>query len=98
MRYIVRRQEPEKFADIQSFIPNLNEQLGAAGENCRRFIRVPFSSMRYAQYVFFTKKGAAGWTWVSPSLELVAENEKGLFELTRKFNLEKPAHLAHLPG
>ncbi len=97
MRYIIRRSSPEKLTDIQSLIPNLEEQLGSAGENARRFIRVPFSAERYAQYAFFTQKNGTAWQWISTSLELVAENEKGLFELTKKFNVEKPSHLAHLP-
>jgi len=96
MRYIFRRPAPSDLNDLKSQINNLDTQLGRPGENFRREIRVPFTPMRYAQFMFFTKKVGTDWVWVAPSVELVAEDEAGLFALTEKFHIPKPSHLAHL--
>lgn len=97
MRYIIRRQKAEEFADIKTRVPDLDARLGAPAENLRNAIQVTFSPVRSAQYFFQTRKVGAGWVWTCPTIELVAENEKGLFALTKQFNVPKPAHLAHLP-
>lgn len=96
MRYIFRRPKPDELSDLKSQIGDLEQQLGQATDNARRLIKVRFSPSRYAQYSFFTRKTGATWAWIAPSVELVAEDEKGLFALTEKFHLPKPAHLAHL--
>lgn len=96
MRYIFRPSQPEDFSDIKKLIPNLEQELGTPGENFRRFLRVPFSPARYAQFAFLTRKAGANWQWIATSVELVAENEKGLFALTDQFKVPRPEHLAHL--
>lgn len=96
MRYIIRREKPEDLSDIKPLIPDVDKQLGAAAENFRRFIRVPFSTHRYAQYTFVTRKTGTNWVWLGTSIELVAEDEQGLFALTERYNVAKPEHLKHL--
>ena len=96
MRYMVRRPKPEDLSDIKPLIPDVEKQLGAPAENFRRFLRVPFSPQRYAQYTFVTRKVGAGWVWLGTSIEFVAESEKGLFALTDHFKVERPDHLKHL--
>jgi len=96
MRYIFRRPKPEDLNDLKSQIKDLDQQLGTAQDKARREIRVKYSHMRYAQFTFFTRKVGTGFVWVAPSVELVAEDEKGLFALTEQFNVPKPSHLAHL--
>ena len=96
MRYILRRTKPEDFADIRSRVPDLDTKLGTPAENLRNGFTVNVEPSRYAQFVFHTKKTAKGWTWTCPCIELVAEDEKGLFALTKLFNEPPPAHLTHL--
>lgn len=96
MRYIIRRDKPEDLSDIKPLIPDVEKQLGAPAENYRRSIRVPFSTQRYAQYTFVTRKTGASWVWLGTSIELVAEDERGLFALTNRYNVPKPEHLKHL--
>lgn len=96
MRYIIRRNKPEDLTDIKPLIPDVEKQLGAAGENLRRFLRVSMTPLRYAQYTFVTRKTGTGWIWLGTSIELVAEDEKGLFAMTDKFNVPRPEHLKHL--
>ncbi len=97
MRYLVRRQKAEDFSDIKTQVPDLESKLGTPAADLRNAILVPITAVRTAQYSFMTRKTETGWMWVCPSLELTAENEKGLFALTRMFNVPKPSHLAHLP-
>lgn len=93
MRYIIRRTKPEDLTEIKREVSNLDAQLSKAGENFRRSIEVSYTPMRSAVYTFSTKKVDANWVWVCPSVELVAESEAGIFELTSKFKVEKPSHL-----
>ena len=97
MRYIIRREKAEDFTDIKAQFPNLGEKLGTAAEDFRNDLMVTFSPMRQAHYQFITRKTASGWQWICPTIELVAEDEKGLFALTKQFGVAKPSHLAHLP-
>jgi hypothetical protein len=98
MRYIFRRPRPEEFNEIRSQVPKLEAQLGAPAAALRRQVLVNYTPLRFAQYFFQTRKvGEARWIWVCPTIEFIAENEKGLFELIRKFSVPKPSHLAHLP-
>lgn len=94
MRYIFRRPQPENFADLRKEVKDLDQQLGTPGEKFRRFVRVSFSPSRYAQYTFLTRKVGADWQWIATSVELVAENEQGLFALTDKYQVPRPEHLA----
>jgi len=96
MRYIFRRSTPENYADLRQQIPGLDAQLNTPAENLRRLIRVPFNTMRYAQYTFLTKKKENSWVWICTSIELVAEDEKGLFALTDHFKIPRPSHLSHI--
>lgn len=96
MRYIFRRPKPEDLAEVKKQIPNLDGQLGQAAENYRRFLKVPVSPLRYVQYTFVTRKQGTAWSWIAPSVELVAEDEKGLFALAEHCGIQKPSHLAHL--
>lgn len=96
MRYIFRPPHPESHTDLKQQIPDIDKQLGTPAADLRRHFRVPYNSMRYAQYTFFTRKKDAGWIWVCTSVELVAEDEKGLFALTDHFKIPHPSHLAHL--
>jgi hypothetical protein len=97
MRYIIRRKNAADFADIKPQIPDLDGKLGTAAEGLKNAIVVPLTPVRTAQYSFMTRKTEAGWVWVCTTLELTAENEKGLFALTKQFGAEKPSHLSHLP-
>lgn len=93
MRYIIRRKNSEDLSDIRRDVSNLDSQLDKPGENLRRTVEVTFSPMRSAVYQFNTKKTGTSWVWVCPCVELVAENEEGLFKLLERFNVEKPSHL-----
>ena len=93
MRYIIRRKNSEDFSEIRRDVSNLDSKLDKPGDGFKRSIEVSFSPVRYAVYQFSTKKTGATWTWVCPCVELVAENEEGLFKLLEKFNVEKPSHL-----
>ena len=93
MRYIIRRTKPDDLTDIRRDISNLDTQLNRPGENYRRFIEVNFTPMRSAVYQFSTRKVNNAWSWVCPCIELVAENEEGMFSLTEKFKVAKPSHL-----
>jgi len=96
MRYIIRRQKPEDLSEIKRQIPNLDQKLGKADKEMRRFIQQPISSSRYLSYQFFTRTAGNASTWVCPSVELVAEDEKGLFALTDMLQVPTPEHLKHL--
>ncbi len=96
MRYIVRRQIPEDLSAIKSQIPDLEQKLGKADKEMRRFIQFPISSSRYLSYQFFSRTTGTASVWVCPSVELVAEDEKGLFALTDLLQVPPPEHLKHL--
>jgi hypothetical protein len=93
MRYIIRRTHTEDLTDIRREVPNLDSQLEKPGDGLRRFVEVSYSPVRSAIYQFSTKKNGTSWTWVCPCIEVVAENEEGLFTLVEKFNVQKPSHL-----
>ncbi len=97
MRYIIRRQKAEDLSEIKPQVPDLENKLGTPAEGLRNAILVPISPVRTAQFIFQTRKTDKGFVWICPTIELSAENEKGLFALTKQFNVPKPAHLAHLP-
>lgn len=93
MRYIIRRKNTEDLTDIRREVSNLDAQLEKPGDGFRRSIEVAYSNLQSAVYQFFTKKVGTSWVWVCPCIEIVAENEEGLFKLLEKFNVEKPSHL-----
>jgi len=96
MRYLIRRDKAENLNDLESEVSGLKEKLGAPAADLRCDIPVVLSEKRYFQLQFLTRKTGTGWVWVCPSIELVAEDEKGLVDLMAKFKLHKPEHLAHL--
>lgn len=93
MRYIIRRKNSEDLSDIRREVSNLDTQLNKAGDGLRRSVEVNLSPVRSIVYQFNSKKSGTTWTWTCPSIEVVAENEEGLFKLLEKFNVEKPSHL-----
>ncbi len=93
MRYIIRRKNSEDLTDIRREISNLDSLLAKAGDGLRRSVEVSFSPLRSAVYQFSGKKVDALWIWSCPCIEIVAENEEGLFNLLEKFQVEKPSHL-----
>lgn len=93
MRYIIRRKNSNDLSDIRREISNLDSQLNKAGDGLKRAVEVSFSPLRSAVYQFSATKVGTNWEWVCPCIELVAENEEGLFTLLEKFNVEKPSHL-----
>ncbi len=97
MRYIIRRPKAEDFSEIKTKVPDLDAQLGTAAADLRREVLITHSAHRTSQYFFQTKKVGAAWVWTCPTLEVVAENEKGIFQMTKMYNVPKPSHLAHLP-
>lgn len=96
MRYLVRREKADNLADLESEVSGLKEKLGTPAAELRCDIPVVLSEKRYFSLQFLTRKTGTGWIWVCPSIEIVAEDEKGLMELLTKFKAGKPAHLAHL--
>lgn len=96
MRYIFRRPKSNELSEIYRQIPDLDKKLGSAVENAQRSVRFDLSPQRSAQYMFLAHKTEKGWVWVCPSVELVAENEKDLLDLTDQFKVHRPAHLTHL--
>jgi len=96
MRYIIRRDSPENLEDLQGDLPDLQSKLGEADKGLLKTFDHRISTLRHIQYSFATRKTPSGWAWVCPSVELVAEDEEGLFELTRRFGAPKPSHLAHV--
>ncbi len=93
MRYIVRRKNPTDFSDLKKEVSDLETQLGKAGDNSRRVIKVRVNAERYFTYPFFTRKNATDFEWICSSVEVVAENETGLFAMTDKLGVERPSHL-----
>ena len=96
MRYLVRRDHPDDLAEIKQQVPDLEQKLGKADKELRRFIQVPVNAQRYLTYQFFTRTVGNQSTWTCPSIELVAENEKGLFALSERLRIPVPEHLKHL--
>lgn len=93
MRYLIRRSNPGDLSDIRTHVPNLEAQLDKPAENLQRTIVVPLSPVRSCAYTLTTQKTATGFAWVCHSIELVAENDEGLFALTDKFKVPRPSHL-----
>ncbi|NQW45668.1 MAG: hypothetical protein HQ462_09735 [Deltaproteobacteria bacterium] len=93
MRYIIRRQNTENLTDIRREVSNLDIQLEKPGDGYRRAIEVAYTPSRSAVYQFSTKKVGTAWVWICSCIEVVAENEEGLFTLLEKFKVEKPSHL-----
>ena len=93
IRYLVRRPNPEDLSEIRSKVSDLDNLLGAPGEDFRRFVTHAFDAMRIATYTMTTQKAGTGWKWVSASLELSAEDEKGLAALCQEYGVNYPTHL-----
>lgn len=96
MRYIIRRSNPEDLTALKKDIPKLDSQLEKASDGLRRIIPITLNNLERMNYLLLTQKKGSDWVWVCPSVELVAENEQGLFSLMERFSLQPPAHLAHL--
>ncbi|NBV50137.1 hypothetical protein EBR78_02820 [bacterium] len=96
MRYILRRTQPEDLAIIRKDVGQLDEQLGKPADGLKRTVGLSISNLEKVNYLLVTKKIGSEWIWICPSVELVAENEPGLFKLMQRFSLPAPAHLAHL--
>lgn len=101
MRYLVRRNNPDDFQDVKRDVPDLERQLGkvgsdfgTAGAHYRRDIEVRIASDRYINYQFIARKQGAELTWTCPSIELVADEEQGLFALCDRVKAQRPLHLA----
>ncbi len=93
MRYLIRRPDPTDLSEIKKRVSTLDSELGAPAENYRRTVSVEFSPLRSAHYHLTTRKVGESWVWVCPGIELDAENEEGLFELTDQFGVPRPSHL-----
>lgn len=96
MRYIIRRSNPEDLASLKGDVPELEKTLEKASDGLRRVIPVTLSNLDKINYLLLTEKKGSDWVWTCPSVELVAENEQGLFKLMERLSVEPPAHLAHL--
>jgi len=96
MRYIIKRTKADDLSEIKAKIPDIETQLGSAAENLRHSASISHSHSQTSQYLFQTRKVTTGWVWVCPTIELVADDEKELFELTDLHGIAKPSHLAHL--
>lgn len=96
MRYIVRRSNSEELSDIKSKINDLMEKLGAPDVNMQRTVDLVLNGNKSLHYSFFARKTVTGFIWVCPSIELVSENESGLFELTDFLKVPRPSHLTAL--
>jgi hypothetical protein len=100
MRYLVRRTKVDDLTDIKRDVPDLDEKLGkigadigTAGAHYFREIEVRITPLRHITYQFQPKKNGTTWTWICPSIELVAEHEEGLFALTDRVKAPRPSHL-----
>lgn len=93
MRYIIRRKNSSDLNEIRREVSDLDSRLSKAGDGLKRTVEINFSPLRSAVYQFSAKKEGTSWSWVCPCIELVAENEEGLFKLLEKYNVEKPSHL-----
>ena len=76
MRYLIRRSKPEDFADVKVKVPDLDKQLGPAGEGYKRIVSLSFSPVRHAHYHFFARKNGEAWKWVSTGIEFDVEDEQ----------------------
>lgn len=96
MRYIIRRPDPENFSSLSSDLPQVEKELEKPGVGMQKTFSVKLNTLERINYLFVTKKKEAQWVWTCPSIELVADNEAGLFSLMERFSIAPPAHLAHL--
>lgn len=101
MRYLVRRSNAEDLQELKRDIPDLEKRLGkvgsdygTAGAHYQRDIEVRISPDRYLTYQLMAKKNGADFSWVCPSIELVADDEKGLFALCDRVKTPRPSHLS----
>lgn len=93
MRYIVRRKDSADFADLKKQVPTLDQVLDKPGDNSRREVTLRVGPERHFTFQFFTRKTGTTYQWVCPSVEIVAENETGLFAMTDILGVGRPAHL-----
>lgn len=100
MRYLIRRSNPEDFADVKRDIPDFEKQLGkigadlgTAGAHYRRELEVRIANDRCINYQFAAKKTGTETKWICPSIELVADDEIGLFALCDRLKTDRPSHL-----
>lgn len=96
MRYLIRRNMPGDLKELEGKIPSLKEELGPPTANLRRSLKVVLSSSKQLLYVVMTQKTDTGFTWICPSLELVAETEHDLREMAQEFGVSEK--LGHLRG
>jgi len=98
VRYLIRRESPEDLGALHEALGDVAKQLGPAGMNLRRNIRVHYGPLSIAVFTFMTRKKENDWIWVCPSVELAAENEVGLRELGSKYNVGNLPHLGNEPA
>jgi len=96
MRYIIRRSNPEDLTSLRKDLPQIEKSLEKASDGLRRIIPVALDNLDKINYLFLTQKKGTDWVWTCPSIELVADNEQGLFKMMERLSVEPPAHLAHL--
>ncbi|MBI4405360.1 MAG: hypothetical protein HY537_14445 [Deltaproteobacteria bacterium] len=100
MRYTVRRQTPNDLTDIRQRITDLDTRLGAPQETLKpgglqKTVQMRVSPNRSADYSFATTKVGSAAQWTCHSVELVAEDERGMTELLQMLGLAHPK-LSHL--
>lgn len=100
MRYLIRRTKSEDLADIKRDVPDLDSQLGTvgsdqgtAGADYRKQVELRLTPNRHITYQFIPKKSGANWIWTCPSIELVAEDDAGLYALCDRLKAPHPSHL-----
>ncbi len=100
MRYIIRRTNPTDLNEVRRDVPDLDKQLGSIGADIgtagafyRREVEVRLTPHRSISYQFSAKKEGTTWTWICPSIELVAEDPHGLFALCDRMKAPHPKHL-----
>lgn len=100
MRYIIRRTKSDDLSEVKRDIPDLDSKLGSvgadygtAGAHYRREIEVRLTPNRHLTYQFIPKKSGTAWVWTCPSVELVAEDDAGLFALCDRLKAPHPSHL-----
>ena len=97
LRYIIRRQNPEDLSEVKKVDSQLENTLGPAGDNLRRFIQSNFNAAQYAVYHCMTVKRGESYAWICPSIELVAETQSDFMELTERFHVPR-TQLSHFPS
>lgn len=100
MRYLIRRSKSEDLSEIKRDIPDLDAKLGTvgsdygtAGADYRREVELRLTPERHITYQFAPKKNGTNWVWTCPSIEIVAEDDAGLYALCDRLKAPHPTHL-----